>query len=157
MVGSTNHLELLDPGIAKRPSRFDRKYRFDDPNMRQRVKYCQYWQRKLEDNKEIEFPDEICEEAAKITDGFSFAFIQEAFVSALLEIAREKDRVAERSEDDVQELQEQWEMLDIAGEDTVRTARKEKDLDDYILWRKLKHQIDELRKELSKEKHGHSE
>lgn len=25
MVGSTNHLDRLDPGIAKRPSRFDRK------------------------------------------------------------------------------------------------------------------------------------
>lgn len=25
MIGSTNHLDRLDPGIAKRPSRFDRK------------------------------------------------------------------------------------------------------------------------------------
>ena len=32
MIGSTNHLEKLDPGIAKRPSRFDRKYFFNVPN-----------------------------------------------------------------------------------------------------------------------------
>jgi len=28
MIGSTNHLERLDPGISKRPSRFDRKYHY---------------------------------------------------------------------------------------------------------------------------------
>lgn len=26
MIGSTNHLDRLDPAIANRPSRFDRKY-----------------------------------------------------------------------------------------------------------------------------------
>lgn len=151
MVGSTNHLDRLDPGIAKRPSRFDRKYLFPDPDLGQRVKYCKYWQGKLRSNKEIEFPDEICEEAAKLTGGFSFAYIQEAFVSALLEIAREKDDGA--SEMEVERVREQWELLDLvepAGK--ARVANKEKDLDDYILWRKLKHQIELLRKEISKEK-----
>lgn len=37
MIASTNHLERLDPGIAKRPSRFDRKYFFDDPSREERV------------------------------------------------------------------------------------------------------------------------
>lgn len=32
MVASTNHLERLDPGITKRPSRFDRKYLFPLPS-----------------------------------------------------------------------------------------------------------------------------
>jgi transitional endoplasmic reticulum ATPase len=148
MVGSTNHLERLDPGIAKRPSRFDRKYLFPDPNLRQRVKYCQYWQRKLKNNKEIEFPDEICEAAASITNGFSFAYIQEAFVSTLLEIAREKEKEDVRGSDDVvEEIQEKWELLSLDGDEG-------KDLDDYMLWRKLKHQIQALRKELAKEKDG---
>jgi SpoVK/Ycf46/Vps4 family AAA+-type ATPase len=152
MIGSTNHLDRLDPGIAKRPSRFDRKYLFPDPNFGQRVRYCQYWQQKLKDNKEIEFPDEICEAAAKITDGFSFAYIQEAFVSALLEIAREKNKSDRDNERDelLEEVLDKWEVLDLEG---ARVA-KDKDLDDYVFWRKLKHQIEVLRKELSKEKRG---
>lgn len=32
MVASTNHLDRLDPGITKRPSRFDRKYLFSLPS-----------------------------------------------------------------------------------------------------------------------------
>lgn len=42
MIASTNHLERLDPGIAKRPSRFDRKYLFDDPNEKERELYAEY-------------------------------------------------------------------------------------------------------------------
>ena len=87
MVGSTNHLDRLDPGLSKRPSRFDRKYLFPDPNLEERTQYCHFWQRKLADNSEIEFPDKLCEAIARITDKFSFAYIQEAFVAALLKIA----------------------------------------------------------------------
>lgn len=32
MVASTNHLDKLDPGLSKRPSRFDRKYLFPTPS-----------------------------------------------------------------------------------------------------------------------------
>jgi transitional endoplasmic reticulum ATPase len=59
MIGSTNHLDRLDPGISKRPSRFDRKYLFPDPDMDQRIAYCKFWQSKLAGNEEIEFPDRI--------------------------------------------------------------------------------------------------
>ncbi len=108
------------------------------------MQYCHYWQKKLRDNKEIEFPDEICQAAAKITDGFSFAYIQEAFVTALLSIAREKEVTVEAEERDVVgELQGDWDLIDVAD--------KDKDLDDYILWRKLKYQIELLRKELGNE------
>ncbi|KAL9095847.1 MAG: hypothetical protein Q9165_001844 [Trypethelium subeluteriae] len=91
MIGSTNHLDQLDPGIAKRPSRFDRKIYFPEPNMDQRIQYCHYWQGKLADNPEIEFPDKLCTAIAKITDKFSFAYMQEAFVAALLAIAAGED------------------------------------------------------------------
>ncbi|KAL9118855.1 MAG: hypothetical protein Q9187_004591 [Circinaria calcarea] len=124
MVGSTNHLDRLDPGLSKRPSRFDRKYYFPDPNMEQRVKYCEYWQNKLSDNDDIEFPEEICTAVANITDGFSFAYIQEAFVGALLVIANE-DKLFVPSE---------------KGDDD--------DLDKYILWRQIKKQIKILRDEM---------
>lgn len=92
MVGSTNHLDQLDPGIAKRPSRFDRKYLFPDPNEAQRTQYAQYWQGKLKDNNDVVFPDRLCAAVARITKGFSFAYMQEAFVATLLAIAvRDKD------------------------------------------------------------------
>ena len=43
ILGSTNHLERLDAGISKRPGRFDRKYHFALPALRERVKYCDFW------------------------------------------------------------------------------------------------------------------
>ena len=49
--------------------------------------YSQFWQRKLRDNKEIEFPDKLCVAIADITHDFSFAYMQEAFVAALLALA----------------------------------------------------------------------
>lgn len=63
MIGSTNYrtsrcrssirmsilltpgptVDRLDPGIAKRPSRFDRKYHFALPASAERAQYCDYW------------------------------------------------------------------------------------------------------------------
>ena len=91
MVGSTNHLDRLDPGISKRPSRFDRKYYFPNPDYAQRVQYCKFWQKKLADNKDLDFPDKLCSKIAEITDKFSFAYMQEAFVASLLAIAGRGD------------------------------------------------------------------
>jgi len=90
MIGSTNHLERLDPGIAKRPSRFDRKYLFALPVRSERVQYAQYWRKKLQGNKKIEFPEVLCHMIADITDDFSFAYMKEAFVAALLVIVASK-------------------------------------------------------------------
>lgn len=101
MVGSTNHIDRLDPGISKRPSRFDRKRLFPNPNEAERTQYAKFWQQKLKDNKDVEFPDHLCPAIAKITEDFSFAYMQEAFVAALLAIAgraESKDDVAIISE-----------------------------------------------------------
>ncbi|KAI7209833.1 P-loop containing nucleoside triphosphate hydrolase protein [Hortaea werneckii] len=86
MIGSTNHLERLDAGISKRPSRFDRKYHYKLPGFQERTLYAQYWQRKLEKTKNIEFHDDICELVSSLTEGFSFAYMKELFVQALLAI-----------------------------------------------------------------------
>ncbi|KAI0307137.1 P-loop containing nucleoside triphosphate hydrolase protein [Multifurca ochricompacta] len=91
LVGSTNHLERLDPGLSTRPSRFDRKYLFDDPNKAARVLYAQYWQRKLKDNKDVIFPDSLVTEIAEETERFSFAYLKEAFVSALVTLLSENE------------------------------------------------------------------
>ncbi|KAL8998573.1 MAG: hypothetical protein Q9169_002413 [Polycauliona sp. 2 TL-2023] len=86
MIGSTNYLDRLDPGIAKRPSRFDRKYHFALPAVAERTRYCEYWRSKLANNKSIEFPSKLCTAIAEITDGFSFAYLKEAFITSLLMI-----------------------------------------------------------------------
>ena len=53
--------------------------------------YVQYWQSKLATSPDVSFPDKLCPAVARITDGFSFAYIQEAFVAALLTLARKDD------------------------------------------------------------------
>jgi len=147
MVGSTNHLDRLDPGISKRPSRFDRKYLFPNPNFDQRAKYCHYWQKKLKDNDDIDFPDKLCPAIAKITENFSFAYIQEAFVSALLAIANARDTLVD-GKDDMGRLQDKWEMLEMDDpEDTP--IDEDKDLEKYVLWRHIKVEIETLKKEIS--------
>ncbi|KAF9006566.1 P-loop containing nucleoside triphosphate hydrolase protein [Cyathus striatus] len=87
IIGTTNHFDRLDPGLSTRPSRFDRKYKFDDPDLEERKLYVQYWQKKLKDNHEIPFPDRLISEVADMTDRFSFAYLKEAFVSALVTFA----------------------------------------------------------------------
>lgn len=36
-------VDKLDAGLSKRPSRFDRKYCFENPSFEDRVRYCEYW------------------------------------------------------------------------------------------------------------------
>ncbi|TVY85026.1 putative ATPase [Lachnellula suecica] len=87
MIGSTNHLDKLDPSIAKRPSRFDRKYHFKVPNEEDRAAYSRYWRQKVDKSKLVEFPEALCPIIARLTEGFSFAYLKELFVIALLTIA----------------------------------------------------------------------
>ncbi|KAF4575048.1 hypothetical protein EYR36_006404 [Pleurotus pulmonarius] len=91
VIGTTNHFDRLDPGLSTRPSRFDRKFLFDDPDLEERTLYCKYWQTKLESNDEIEFPDVLVDEVAGLTERFSFAYLKEAFVSTLVTLAGLED------------------------------------------------------------------
>ena len=95
MIGSTNHLERLDAGITKRPSRFDRKYHFTLPGLEERVQYVEFWRRKLlakgkKGSQGVEFPEELCTAIARITEGFSFAYLKELFVTSLLLVVASK-------------------------------------------------------------------
>jgi AAA+ superfamily predicted ATPase len=90
MIGSTNYLEMLDPSITERPSRFDRKYHFKLPGKAQREAYCQYWCQKFAGSESVDFPDGICPLVAKITAEFSFAYLKELFISSLLILARDE-------------------------------------------------------------------
>ncbi|KAK5657631.1 hypothetical protein OQA88_2703 [Cercophora sp. LCS_1] len=135
IIGSTNHLDRLDPGISKRPSRFDRMYLFPDPDYDQRVAYCKFWQKKLADNKDIDFPDELCGAIANITHDFSFAYIQEAFVASLLVIAR-----GAKGSQDSDDEDDGW-VVTVSGSDK---------LDDLILWVEIKRQVAILRESMDK-------
>lgn len=147
MVGSTNHLDRLDPGISKRPSRFDRKYLFPDPNLDQRIAYCHYWQGKLSDNEDIDFPDKLCTAIAKITDKFSFAYMQEGFIAALLAIAVSQDG----SNTDLYSGPEA--DVTLGSQIATHTLRgDDPELDDLILWREIRKQIKMLRDEMDKDK-----
>ncbi|KAL8752138.1 MAG: hypothetical protein Q9199_005951 [Rusavskia elegans] len=72
MIGSTNYCELLtdpmllksltdppvdrlDAGIAKRPSRFDRKYHFALPAIPERIRYCDFWRFVVDSPHEINY------------------------------------------------------------------------------------------------------
>ncbi|KAF5573958.1 ATPase [Fusarium pseudocircinatum] len=144
IIASTNHLELLDPGIAKRPSRFDRKYYFPDPNIGQREAYCRFWQKKLKPNKEIEFPDKLCRAIAEITDKFSFAYIQEAFVATLLAIARRS-----KTKPAVEGSAEAWVLV---GDEFGAALASDKDeLDRLELWVEIKKQVKILREGIEDE------
>ncbi|KFY50752.1 hypothetical protein V496_09192 [Pseudogymnoascus sp. VKM F-4515 (FW-2607)] len=87
MIGSTNHLNKLDPAIAKRPSRFDRKYHFGIPGLAEREAYCAYWGEKLEGKKMVTVTPQMATVLAGFTKGFSFAYLKELFLSSLVAVA----------------------------------------------------------------------
>ncbi|CAK4031682.1 P-loop containing nucleoside triphosphate hydrolase [Lecanosticta acicola] len=162
IVGSTNHLERLDPGIVKRPSRFDRKYLFHNPNEEERTLYMKYWQGKLADNHDLEFPDKLCPAVAKITKSFSFAYLQEAMVASLLAIARDEDDYSERtclecldahaaptngSSCDRASVRPFKGLYDLVWE-VRRIDEGDSDLENYVLWREIKKQVRALREEM---------
>lgn len=151
MVGSTNHLERLDPGISKRPSRFDRKYLFPDPNLEQRVQYCEFWRNKLDGNEDVEFPAKLSNAVAAITKGFSFAYIQEAFVAALLAIAN-GDADDDGDDDEKKEQKSMGAFDDWANMAALLEGDGDGDLGQYVLWREIKKVIKTLREELESEK-----
>lgn len=127
VVASTNFLDKLDPGLSKRPSRFDRTYIFQLPNEHERTLYCEFWRRKLSSKPDIKFPHKLCPAMAHVTPGFSFAFMQECFVATLLILARDETR-----------LPTEMERLRFGNDD----------LEDYVLWRVFKQQADMLRKQI---------
>jgi len=92
----------------------------------EREAYCQLWQEKIKD-KPVDFPSRLCPAIAHITYDFSFAFLQELFVSSLLVIARG----------------------DSEGSDGLLSGcDKDNGLDDYELWRVIKQQVKILRDDM---------
>ena len=130
MLGSTNYLERLDAGISKRPGRFDRKYHFALPALPERIKYCEYWRSKLSNNKAIEFPPKLCEAIAEITEGFSFAYLKEAFITSLLMIVGSRKATGK------------------APDDSSEAGVESHELNHLLLWRVVSKQVKNLRTQM---------
>lgn len=134
IIGSTNYLGRLDPSITQRPSRFDRKYPFALPAHAERERYAEYWRSKLLKNKRVEFPEGLATVIADQTDGFSFAYMKETFVTSLLSILGAKRRGANEPE----------ELAEADGKTNGHMEAKEDPFATVLLWRVVQKQIKSL-------------
>jgi hypothetical protein len=74
VVATANDPTLLDPAILRRPGRFDRVIYFANPNGELRLKYLRQFNPRVDANK--------MRQAVIESEGFSFAYLKEAFVVA---------------------------------------------------------------------------
>lgn len=81
-LATTNHPERLDPAILDRPSRFDRKYPFDLPELAERRDYLALWNAALK--PALRLTEEGIGAIAEQTEGFSFAYLKELGLSAMM-------------------------------------------------------------------------
>jgi transitional endoplasmic reticulum ATPase len=128
--------------------------------MEERTLYAEFWRNKLLRGEKteaygegdylrlnalkepVEFPEELCKAIAGITKGFSFAYMQEAFVATLLAIATDETGRLD-------EISQGFEFVTIACFDSgTSDDGDDKDLEKYILWREIKRQIKILREDI---------
>jgi AAA+ superfamily predicted ATPase len=83
VLATTNHPERLDPAILDRPSRFDRKYYFELPAAAERRAYLYGWRVRL--RPEMAISDGVMERLVSETEGFSFAYLKELFLSSMMQ------------------------------------------------------------------------
>lgn len=83
VLATTNHPENLDPAILDRPSRFDRKYYFNLPAEAERMAYLVSWNQSLE--PELRLSEPSLPKLVESTEGFSFAYLKELFLSSMMQ------------------------------------------------------------------------
>jgi len=99
----------------------------------ERALYASFWRNKLAKTKRsLPFPEFLCPAIADITHGFSFAYMQEAFIATLLAIARDSTEPTTQDTD---------------GPKAVNDENDD-DLNKYELWRVMKAQVKILRKDM---------
>lgn len=113
--------------------------------------YCECHRHKLQSNPKIDFPESLSIAIAGITDGFSFAYMKEAFVSALLIIV--VDRKDSKRNDSGQDggMDCPHRLIPWFEPESGILGGGNDDVDDLILWRTIKRQISILREELDVE------
>jgi AAA+ superfamily predicted ATPase len=87
-LATTNHPERLDPAILERPSRFDRKYTFSIPQMEERRRFIEMVNGTVEPDLQLN-PDTVLR-LAYATKGFSYAYLKELFLSAMMNFMAEE-------------------------------------------------------------------
>jgi hypothetical protein len=94
-LATTNHPERLDPSILDRPSRFDRKYPFNLPESEERQAYIAMLNATLKPS--LRLSGESALKLAELTEGFSFAYLKELFLSSMMRwIARPEQGTMEQ-------------------------------------------------------------
>ena len=83
VLATTNHPEKLDTAILDRPSRFDRKYHFELPAEAERLAYIEKWNSELQ--PELRVSGTATALIVHQTEGFSFAYLKELFVSSMVQ------------------------------------------------------------------------
>jgi AAA+ superfamily predicted ATPase len=83
LIATCNEPDKLDPALIHRPSRFDRVWRFELPKYEQRLAL-------LHKRGGAFFSESALQAAARRSEGFSTAYVQEIVVSALLECAHDE-------------------------------------------------------------------
>jgi AAA+ superfamily predicted ATPase len=106
VLATTNHPERIDAAIIDRPSRFDRKYAFGLPGAALRRAYAEQWNAGLD--PELCLREEDLVALADGTDGFSYAYLKELFVSSLMRwVGDEQTRFGTHLLDQIGALREQ--------------------------------------------------
>ena len=78
----------LDPSLLHRPSRFDRKFQFALPQLAERNCYLERWGAGLEATMRPSI--EALLSASEKTTGFTFAYLKEATLSALVDFVSDE-------------------------------------------------------------------
>ncbi len=87
-IATTNHPERLDPSLLHRPSRFDRKFQFSLPEMEERRRYLERWSTGLDSTMRLGAAGLV--DSAEASKGFTFAYLKEATLSALMQWINER-------------------------------------------------------------------
>jgi AAA+ superfamily predicted ATPase len=83
VLATTNYPDRLDPALLNRPSRFDRKYYFSLPAEAERSAYIATWNNELQ--PELLLSKRGAAEVIRQTEGFSFAYMKELFLSSMMQ------------------------------------------------------------------------
>jgi len=111
-VATTNHPGRLDPAILDRPSRFDRKYHFALPAPAERLAFIRAWNDALEPGLRLGAP--ALAEVAEETEGFSFAYLKELFLSSVMTWVAEDRPIEDVVRDQVAALADQMRSTEAA-------------------------------------------
>jgi SpoVK/Ycf46/Vps4 family AAA+-type ATPase len=89
IIASSNHPERIDEAILKRPSRFDRVYHIGLPARPERIAYTRLLLERAPNLSPSLDVEALAEKVADVTEGFTPAFLKEAYLSAVLQLAHE--------------------------------------------------------------------